>query len=694
MSDLSVRSAYARVLDPECLLPAAAAPALRALLRAGADPDDNLIALRANASSWAVEQRERVLAVLAKAPDLAARESVVRRALLACAPLSLRSGAWLQWLSSMATAESPPTLKVLAAYAGDLGVGGPHASRADAYLTVMRSRRLAAHASPAANLAQDQRVQEIAFEVPTVLLALGRLPEVFEAEVLGADLCLRSVGLLPALAAAAAELNSDQWTRIDPASESATGEPALLLAEALTDDAATDESNAARMARVRLGFRWTFARLREWHSATYDDLVATVDPGHDMAELIALRSREGAIYHHGFPVGGHDLGALLRDGDRNPGALLDALAASKVVKPGNAGGSSLVNGLLAERGPMFRVFAEEDVAVMVRWINGLPDHGGEHQWQPPERVHLGIPGLDVAAATDAAPDEPAPRDLREAYTRLLTRGDSPSLRAWAAAYVRGWLARSAHRIDRAQLSLPAEWTPAGLRPWLADEHDRHDRDFDGTAEAELPGREALVDATIQLGPLTMIDGAWLQGFTDLELASSSVGFSLFETFWDELGNGQASLNHPLIYRALLREMGADLPPTGDPAFAQWSGFRDESFELPVYWLCLGRFPRTHQPEVLGMNLAMELSGVGGSYRRARLSLKEHGFSTRFVDIHNTIDNVASGHSAWAADAIDTYMSALTQGEQAAVWPRIRIGFRSLTPPDTFVARRLQRASSR
>ena len=70
---------------------------------------------------------------------------------------------------------------------------------------------------------------------------------------------------------------------------------------------------------------------------------------------------------------------------------------------------------------------------------------------------------------------------------------------------------------------------------------------------------------------------------------------------------------------VLEEMDVRLPPTGSPEFALWPGFRDESFELPVYWLCIGRFPQTFAPEVLGLNLAMELSGVGGSYRRAHMA---------------------------------------------------------------------------
>jgi hypothetical protein len=235
----------------------------------------------------------------------------------------------------------------------------------------------------------------------------------------------------------------------------------------------------------------------------------------------------------------------------------------------------------------------------------------------------------------------------------------------------------------------------GLRPWLADQHDQHAAEFEEGADLALPTREAVIDSSIQLAPLTMIDGAWLQGFTDYELAASDIGFSLFSTYWDELGNGQLALNHPRLYRQLAMEMAADLPPTGSWEFAHWPGFRDESFELPVYWLSIGRFPRTFLPEVLGLNLAMELSGVGGSYRRARIGLKKYGFSTRFVDIHNTIDNVATGHSAWAADAIDSYMVALSGPEpRAQAWERVRIGYRSLNPPTSPAARRAERRGRR
>jgi hypothetical protein len=271
---------------------------------------------------------------------------------------------------------------------------------------------------------------------------------------------------------------------------------------------------------------------------------------------------------------------------------------------------------------------------------------------------------------------------------------SPAVRRYALDYVRRWLVRSHYRLDSAEHQLPARWGPEGLRPWLSEQHERAGRDFEQSADTPLPSREALVDSTLQLAPLTLIDGSWLSGFTDYAHASSQVGHFLFEIYWDELGNGEPALNHPLIYREVLAQMGVHLPPTASLEFARWPGFEDRSFELPVYWLSIGRFPRTFLPEILGLDVAMELSGVGGTYRRAKLALHAYGYSTRFVDIHNTIDNVASGHSAWAADAVDTYLAALGSvhgpGAVDEAWQRIRVGYRSLNPPSGFLARRAAR----
>jgi hypothetical protein len=699
----SSRRLYARAADPEASIPGGELIDVvrreMSLASPGTGrPLDNLIR---EAAGWSADAAERFQAVAALADD-DGRRLLIRRAALGWAPLGLASGAWLQWLTSPGNADAPLVLRILALYASDVGAGRPGAARRDAYLGLLRRLRASENAMPLARLAGDPRIDDTAFRLPALLLLMSRRPGDFCEELIGADLCLRAVGLPPPLALAEGELQAD-WTaidysRIEDGDDSPT-EQCHAIADALV------RAGPESAARVYAGFGWTLAALRSQVDSSHDELRASLDPGYDMAELMRLRAREGLVYHREVLLEDRPLAAWLKDCRDDPRPFLDVLARSSLVKPGRSGASPLVRGLVSERGPMFRVFSPDDLAVISRWIDALPagpgpgrtaEADGAAGTRPAVRQVPGRRPLTMLPdlLEVAVPPGGGPRDLREAYHLLMARTGSPELRDWCLRYVRGWLARSRHRMGSRSVPLPEEWKTEGLRPWLQAQHERHGAEFEESVDIPLPSREAVVDDAVQTAPLTLIDGSWLQGFTDYELASSQIGHSLFAIYWDELGNGEAKLNHPLIYREVLKEMDVDLPPTASPEFANWPGFRDASFELPVYWLCIGRFPRTFLPEVLGLNVAMELSGVGGSYRRAGMALRKYGFSTRFVDIHNTIDNVATGHSAWATDAVDTLMSSLPDspgpGGRSEVWERVRAGYRSLNPPGGFMARRAAR----
>ncbi|MFC6087825.1 iron-containing redox enzyme family protein [Saccharothrix lopnurensis] len=698
MSDAEYRTTYLRALDPECPTPRTdELPRLRAALAAvgehdGTTPD--LAVLVEGARGWAAEEGRRFRDVLAGAGGSSARARVLNN----CAPLALSAGAWLQWLSSAGNAETERALRVLSLYAQDVGVGYPHADRGSDYRAVLRAHRLLDEA-PGVRLAGSDQVESSSFRLPGLLLAMSRLPDLFLPELVGADLHLRAVGLLPPLAGLdpddlgvpAATLDLGARRRDDPRTAL---ELSRSAAEAVLEEGGGD--------RLRHGFRWAGEELRTWCAALLRETGLATHADYDVWRLIWARARQAAVYHADFPLEGRPLAEWFADVDAGPGAFLDALARSTLVRPGNPDRSPLLRTLIGEKGRMFRIFTDDEVAVLRRWIAGLSPDGSTPGAAGHERLHRAQrswhrPDTPLPNPGPALPDTPPPAtrrtsagddfgrpSAREAYRALLSRDDSPGLRRYAHDYVTRWLTRSAYGLDRAPRRLPPRWDPeTGLRGWLAAEHDRHAAEHDAGAP-RLPTREQLVDSTLQLAPLIMIDGGWLQGFTDHQLASSPAGRFLFQTYWDELGNGVRELNHPGIYRDLLRQMGIDLPPTDSPGFSAFAGFHDESFELPVYWLAVSRFPRTFQPEILGLNLAMELSGVGGSYRDARVGLLHHGFSTQFVDLHNTIDNVSTGHSAWAVDAIDSYLADQPR-DDGEVWRRVRVGYRSLNPPEGLAA---------
>jgi hypothetical protein len=720
------RTLYLRALSPGGL-PQVAPEDLRLIRSALAEGDDvgderGLPELTEAAARWSTTEANRFFEIYASpvaGRTATEQQEMTRRVLRNCAPLSLSAGAWLQWIPSPGNSETEPVLRALSLYTADVGVGVPLADRGSEYRALLRRHGIAEE-QPGVRLASSEYVEGFSFRLPALLLTMSRRPEACLPVLLGADLCLRAVGLLPPLAAALRADGGDDKEReaLDlggprPGTEHTGRELSLAAVQAYLreQENLADPAAGATAARTLLGgFRWALHETRLFSERLRRETALSRHPDYGVWRLIHARARQAAVYHSRFKLAGRPLAEWFTDVGTGPKPFLTALAKSRLVRPGNPDASPLLGRLIGPNGPMFRIFTDEEIAVLRRWIALLPEEGSvlhpaadgadPHPDLHHAQADWHAQGTDLAsgpAEPSEAPlprAEPTPRSLgpaaaRAAYRSLLGRMDSPALRDFAHAYATRWLTRSEYAMHRAPEQLPPRWDREnGLREWLARAHDRHAESFQ-QGEAPLPSREELVDSTLQLAPLIMIDGGWLQGFTDYRLASSRAGHFLFRTYWDELGNGELELNHPRIYRALLRDMGIDLPPTASPEFTAWPALRDDAFTLPVFWLSISRFPETFMPEILGLNLAMELSGVGGSYRDARVALRHHGFSTQFVDLHNTIDNVATGHSAWAADAIDSYLADLPgtfgTGEEADVWDRIRLGHRSLNPPGGRIA---------
>lgn len=679
------RDAYRQALDPEALLDTSWIAALRSGTGSAACPGGEAAdATAAQAAAWARDAAGEFDGLGCDGDG----GHLVRELLAQSAPMASVLGAWLQGMSAPGVFEDPVQMRIMALLADDVGAGRANSSRWSQFGLLLHRHGLTGLAEPA-HLAASQAIDDAAFALPAALLAMSRRADVLAAQIAGVDLVLRRIGLLPAWAHQRSnDPEAIAWSRLDlgQATWVSSLDPVALAAATARDYA---DLSPDRHREVAEGAAWALSAVRRWHENLLASCRAALDPERAMAALLQRRAREGSVYHGAVQLEGRTLSEWLQAAKTDPRPLLEVLRSSRLIRPGDSAHSPLSTGLVSSRGPMFRVFSPDDLSIIERWIDALPARGSAPSPASAPR-NVGV----VPAAYAAAPerhgaaehdDGVAPHDLREAYHLLQGRSIPAATRTFALRYARKWLADAAHSLDRTERSLPRTWPAEGLRPWLLEQHDRHGDEFETGKGTTIPSREAVIDSTLQLAPLTLIDGAWLQGFTDVRLASSRVGSPLFHTYWDELGNGEPELNHPRIYRHVLREMGVTLPPTGSQEFARDPRLREDSFRLPVYWLCLGKLPDTLQPEILGLNLAMELSGVGGSYRQARAVLAHYGFDTLFVDIHNTIDNVSTGHSAWAADAVDEYMRTVTDSvagdrtRAAEEWQRVRTGYESLKP---------------
>ena len=186
----------------------------------------------------------------------------------------------------------------------------------------------------------------------------------------------------------------------------------------------------------------------------------------------------------------------------------------------------------------------------------------------------------------------------------------------------------------------------------------------------------------QLAPTILADGCWLQGVSQLQLSPyQAVGDVLQKIYSDEMGNGDVFKNHPCIYRRLLASLTIELPLVHSREFCEHRDFLNSAFDIPVFLTALSLCGNRFLPELLGVNLAIELSGLGKQYMTLRDELKYWQIDSTIVDIHISIDNVATGHTAQAREAIALYLDQVQVMQGSEVmnqhWHRIYQGYCAL-----------------
>lgn len=461
----------------------------------------------------------------------------------------------------------------------------------------------------------------------------------------------------------------------------------LLIAQSTTSQTGPAE-------RVARGYLVSMRLLSAWHDEMSRYILERLlDPAAAMVDLIRRKSRFASGYHDRLKLAHRQFDEYVT---QDPENFVRDLADSRWVVRGKPEESLLLTRLVAFGGPMFRVFSDQEIEVMRAWVASL-----DTKTNQAPRDDRGNAVLAVASGT-AEMTEPvvvhewtnisrerhtkdAKLCARELYHRLLNREDYPEVFNSAHVFAETWLARTAALPECRADAMPfATYTHALLRRWFDEKALGQAQSYAGTSKKIEKSREQVIDEAVQLCPMIFVDGGWLQRWANAGYVESDIGVLLYKIFSDEIGNGDTRLNHPNIYRDLMRQMGVDLPDFRTRQFAMNELFSDASFEVPAFWLSISQFPRRFLPETLGLNLAMELSGVGGAYRVARDELRHYKFNTIFVDLHNTIDNVSSGHSAMALQAIELHMDNIfSSGNQVLVetqWRRVWTGFCALAIP--------------
>jgi hypothetical protein len=354
-------------------------------------------------------------------------------------PMAAVLGATLHSLSAPDVFEDTTHLRLLALYAEDVGVGVPNSGRYEWFHQTMREVGFAEECLSRIELVQGSSAPDACFAAPATLLALSRRPDEYAFELLGIDLCFRSVGLLAPWAWVRELTLAGQWDRLD-LTHSTNGNSHDLdtLAREIVGGSCADP---ARVARGQdLGERL----LRQWGSAVFAHTRRRLDPRLAMADLLSSRAREAGVYHQHSRLADRSLASWFATAPRDSLDFVDRLAGSRYVRPGDPLRSPLLTRLTAFGGPMFRIFSSEDEQVLSRWITSLAETGplvpaATQQCQD----EAAVPAPPMRSPSPGA-DAPAPQNLREAYARLTTRSASATATEFARQYVAQWLTPVIH----------------------------------------------------------------------------------------------------------------------------------------------------------------------------------------------------------------------------------------------------------
>jgi hypothetical protein len=618
------------------------------------------------------------------------------------APLGLSDGVWLRGAVQFQMVESQQGMAAVAQlmirFAGP-GVGEPYAQR---YAALLSSLGIVPASIGRWEPEGEAPAVDISYEHALLAPCLSLFPGAFAAETAGFNLWMAAVGPCPLLAALCRDLRGranvayfDGYDRDRLSGLARDGVRAILAEEA--DSVETRE-------RIARGFAAAHRSYTRWEQAMRGANVP-MTARDSMLEIIGPKARFAIGHHLGVLLDGNgaavDVETCFAGGRAGHGRLLDALAASPLIRPGAPDQSPFMTNVITFGGPMFDVFTPPEQACLREWIASLPD---EHRASAPEPVALEgsyRPPQDPTGLRNHAIEKYAVLPPEDLLYRLLNADRYPPVRVFGRIFASQALDALAGALEDPRLdsAVPPPYSERQVAEMVAANHARNvrmrtaeQRACAGKAKeaSDAPGSDPQsardghaslfhVSATAEgvHAPLAgaPLDGCWLGGFADVHrIALEEYGW-LFRIYTGELGDGHLEWNHNYILRRMHIENGMA------PADALLS-LRDRRLYdvvqvtvAEIAMIAMSLNTRFFLPEMLGMNLFIEAKGVGGYYLATEEAAERAGkkWTALSMRLHNAIDNYATGHTQWSVAAIQAFMARVQDAGprvRAEQWHRI------------------------
>lgn len=604
------------------------------------------------------------------------------------APIYFTELSWLASIMQTVTNQSPLVLDLMAMYLrlteGNHGI----ADSREIYHAYLLSEGIQLPALHTLAFVKQPDVGDEIFDFAAIQLALAQFPRVFLPEILGFTLSYcQSLSLpeqlfpeteskLPCFITAQNERRKQELSHI------------TAIIKAYLNEFNRQADDLWR--RLQTGFWLHQQQLANCNHRITALLHNELSPRQAVEKLLAPLI-PNAVGHHGkIRLGGKTLDAWFKETPFKSANFLASLLHSPYIDRAKPEHSKLLQ-LFEFNGPMFGVLDKNGKIILKNWLlselNPGLVQGKKHK---PTNYKVGLKSISNDTApkqnvtdtqqdlSDVAQDNYAKLSNRELYFYLVNNDLYPEVLATAKAKVSGLLSM-AKWFNR----LPfRQYTHEAFEGYIKSIYQHEVDTYKPLNKKPSLSKNAYIWGIEQFAPTILTDGSWLQGIQQLDYYSShAIGELLHKIYEDEIGNGILMQNHPYIYQELLNSLGIKLPPIYAKDFTNHPGFLSTAFDIPVYLMCISKFPSAFLPELLGLNMAIEISGLGRVYLRLSEELRFWGINPAIVDVHTSIDNLSSGHSALAIKAIQAYLDEVTTcyGENIMQthWGRIFTGYCSL-----------------
>lgn len=595
-----------------------------------------------------------------------------RRLLRELAPIGLTDGAWLHGAARVNAVESKIGMRLLKGLMLRFGDPGSRESYVERYAMLLRSTGIVPASITRWEHEEELPCTDISYEHALLGVCIGIFPTTLFPETVGFNLWSSAFGPCRLLYALKAQLGPQACTRyFDLYDVEALKELARSAAVELL--AASDGPMLRR--RLGRGFLAAHRSHLRWVRAMCGGAIP-MSPRAAVLDTIRRKARFAADHHTGVYVEGESVAELLGGSAESHRALLDQLARSPHISPGKPDESTLLTESLAVSGPMFEAFTATEILELREWIASLDESqpAPEAATVPTDIEGEYHPFQDEGSLIEHGERRFAHLPPHELLYFLVNADRYPAARLYARRYAESILRRLdevlATQLCESGAAAPA-YSEAAVAARVAQHHDQNLRWREQEPEALEAHWQKMHKAEPMLLPL---DGCWLQGFVDVCQALREEYGWLFRIYASEQGDGNIDWNHNRIYRLCF----APEDPRHQAAITSmelFAAYREQFLGGVLLRTALSLHTRHFLPELLGLNLANEASGVGGTYLYFAQRFAAAGSPYRALDfsLHNCIDNYASGHTKWSLSAVQAFMSRVQEAAPAAVeaqWQRI------------------------